>query len=495
MRLFSRFAKSRSVWSPPIVYRLALNFTAVVVLGMGVLGYLVVSYQNDLMLSQTHEYGTTIVSQYADGATDLVFTEDDFGLGVFTSHLVSDSRILGAAIYNNDGASRVSQGLVLSQLPPAKLDQVTQLSGDYRAITWNRDTSKGDQELVSFLSPVSFKGVVAGQALVTFSREAIRRSYLQTIRTLIIVTLATTLLSLCVAFWISRRLAKPIKQLVAATDELAAGNYNVVLRDRRGDELGQLVTAVNHMAKSLREKHQVEGLLSCVVDDGVAKKMLSQLDRIVIDSERVDASVLFVDIVGFTRLTERSNPEDVVSLLNEYFSYFTQCSRLFHGAVDKFIGDCAMVIFGAPAVDPNHRFNSVACAVAMQRLVAKLNERRVEQGLPVIEVCVGVNSGEMMAGTIGARQRMEYTVIGDSVNVASRLCGLAGPGEIVIGEGTYASDELAEKVLVLPHDLVSVKGKVEPLKTFRLTGLHHKYQQRIDGMIDDILLHKEAVWA
>src|SRR5690606_17425380 len=121
-------------------------------------------------------------------------------------------------------------------------------------------------------------------------------------------------------------------------------------------------------------------------------------------------------------------------LLNEYFAYFTLCGRLFFGTVDKFIGDCAMIVFGAPKHNPDHRFNAIACASVMLRLLEQVNELRRERGQREVQVRIGVNSGEMMAGIVGGSQRMEYTVVGDTVNVASRLSRIARPGEMVVGE-------------------------------------------------------------
>ena len=122
--------------------------------------------------------------------------------------------------------------------------------------------------------------------------------------------------------------------------------------------MGQLADALNNMSRSLHQKQQMEGVLSRFVADDVAKTMMDDLDKVNIGCERVDASVLFVDIVGYTELAEKATTEEVVELLNEYLAYFTLCSQLFFGTVDKFIGDCAMVIFGAPRINSDHRFNA-----------------------------------------------------------------------------------------------------------------------------------------
>ena len=473
----------------PIAYKLALSMGLIVILGMGVLGTVMVTYQNELMRRQINEYGVTIASQYAASATEPVFTDDQFGLQVLTANLVSDPRILGAAIYESEGRALVQVGEVPS-LKDADVSPRSEIEGGrYGSWDWLRYTSRGEEQLVSFLTPVSFKGVEAGQALVTFSRASVSHGFQRAIRALVLVTVALMLLSMGIAYWMSHRLARPIKSLVAATDELGRGNFDVHLAETRRDELGQLIEAVNRMSDSLREKQHMQGVLSRVVDDNVAKKMLSGFDQSEIGSERVEASVLFVDIVGFTGMAERATSEEVVALLNEYFAYFTQCSRLFFGTVDKFMGDCAMVIFGAPQHTSEHRFNAVGCAVVMQRLMQRLNQERGLRGLAPVRVRIGINSGEMMAGILGAQDRMEYTVVGDSVNLASRLCDVAAADEIVIGEAVYDHPSLVERVMVEPFAEVTVKGKAEPQHTYKVTSIATEHQRMMDMMINDILDH------
>ncbi len=482
----------RSWWrrlrSLPITYKLTFGLSLVVVAGMGVLGFVVVNSQSELMQRQINEYGATIAGQYAASATELVFTDDQFGLQVLTSNLVSDPRILGAAVYDREKRRYLAKSgevPIASALSQAK--RTRDVIGDYRTWDWQRLTSHGREQMVTFLTPVSFRGVEAAEALVTFSQASVSHSFHQVIRTMVMVTIGIMVVALGIAYLMSQRMARPIRQLVAATDQLGQGNYQVVLSEKRADDLGQLIEAVNRMAQGLREKHQVEGVLSRVVANDVAQKMLTELDAVDIGSERVDASVLFVDIAGFTSMAEQSTPEAVVELLNEYFGYFTQCSRLFFGTVDKFIGDCAMVIFGAPRHSTEHRFNAVACAVVIQRLLKQLNSRRRRKGMPEIHVRIGINSGEMMAGIIGAQDRMEYTVVGDSVNLASRLSNLAEPGEILIGEAVLKQRSVFRRVKVEPYQLVKVKGKSQAVETYRVVNIDSEHQRMMDVMIDDIL--------
>src|SRR5690606_36658815 len=126
-------------------------------------------------------------------------------------------------------------------------------------------------------------------------------------------------------------------------------------------------------------------------------------------------------IVGFTGMAEGMNPEEVANLLNRYFAQIVIACEMNQGMVDKYIGDCAMLVFGVPQADPEHFFHVITCALAIQRLVTMENEQRETRGQAPVRFRLGLNSGSMLAGNMGAHERMEYTVVGDSVNLASRL--------------------------------------------------------------------------
>jgi adenylate cyclase len=272
-----------------------------------------------------------------------------------------------------------------------------------------------------------------------------------------------------------------------ATTRIGEGRFDVKVDDRRNDELGKLITAINDMGDGLYKKTQVETLMSQFLAKDVADEVLGHLDTVQIGGERVTATVLFTDIVGFTSMSEQLTPEDVAEFLNEYFSYFTMCANLYFGTVDKFIGDCAMVIFGAPKKDPEHQFHAVECAVLMQKLNRKLNIARLHEGKHAVDLRIGINTGQMLAGVLGTSNRKEYTVVGDSVNLASRLCGEASPGEIIITQETYSSLFAAKKVIAHMHKKIRIRGKADPVETYIIDDVAREHQLIMEGLITDVL--------
>ena len=175
-------------------------------------------------------------------------------------------------------------------------------------------------------------------------------------------------------------------------------------------------------------------------------------------------SVMFADIRGFTTLSERMAPEKIVELLNEYFTRVTDVIFDNGGTLDKYIGDAVMAVFGAPISKGNDALNCVKAAVELQRLVVEMNRDAKARRWPQLEVGVGINTGEVTAGNIGSPRRIDYTVIGDNVNMASRLMNKAKGGQIIISESTAAALSSAFEVTKL--DPLTVKGKTEPILAY-----------------------------
>ncbi|MDE3117433.1 MAG: GAF domain-containing protein [Nitrospirota bacterium] len=202
-----------------------------------------------------------------------------------------------------------------------------------------------------------------------------------------------------------------------------------------------------------------------VVDD----VMKSKEGTLKLGGTKLDCSVLFADICGFTPLSENLDPEQVVRVLNEYFTAMTDIVFRHQGTLDKFIGDAIMAVFGAPVAMPDHASKAVAAAIEMQQEAKRLREKAEQKGLQGFHMRIGVNSGQVVAGNIGSPSRLDYTVVGDTVNVAARLEPLAPADGIVISEATYQQVKDLVKADKLPP--VQVKGRtglVEPYAVFDL---------------------------
>jgi adenylate cyclase len=191
---------------------------------------------------------------------------------------------------------------------------------------------------------------------------------------------------------------------------------------------------------------------------GLAEKISNETGAIELGGQRREIAVLFSDIRGFTQISENITPEQLVQILNDYFTEMVDIIFDHGGTLDKFIGDAILANWGAPISHPDDADRALLAAVEMQQELQRMNETRPE-GRPLIEMGIGINFGEAFVGNIGSHRRLEYTVIGDVVNVASRLCSIAGPREIAISDPFF--EALSEKPSYEAAEPVQLKGKAE----------------------------------
>jgi len=220
------------------------------------------------------------------------------------------------------------------------------------------------------------------------------------------------------------------------------------------------------MAKKLEQEAITREKFSRLLSPNLVEQLISGELAVEKGGKKTEVTVLFADIRGFTPMTESTPPQQVVELLNDYFERMVEIIFQNEGTLDKFIGDEIMVIWGAPVAQPDHAYRAVITACEMQKELERMNHERETKGLFPIKVGIGICSGEAIAGYMGSTKKMEYTVIGDTVNVASRLCDLAAPMEILISDATYQM--VKELIMVEPRNPIPIKGKREPMRTYRV---------------------------
>lgn len=185
-----------------------------------------------------------------------------------------------------------------------------------------------------------------------------------------------------------------------------------------------------------------------------------------------EVTMLFSDIRGFTSMSESRAPQEIVRMLNEYFELMVDVLFKYEGTLDKFVGDEIVALFGAPVPMPKAELKAVECALDMMKALKEFNRLRVDEGQPEILIGIGINTGQVVTGAIGSSRALQYTAIGDAVNVASRLCSVAKPGEIILSEATYL--KLKHDVAAVPLPPVRLKGKSEELRIYNAVGLRNQ---------------------
>ncbi|MFN3749726.1 MAG: adenylate/guanylate cyclase domain-containing protein [Thiobacillus sp.] len=290
-----------------------------------------------------------------------------------------------------------------------------------------------------------------------------------------IVTALATALGLVFAAFVTRSLVDPVKRLLGGTRAVEAGDLEVEIQVRTHDELATLADAFNHMVVGLREKEHIRATFGQYVDPRIVKNLLE--NRLVADrGERRVMTVFFSDLEGFTRLCEGLTPDAAVRFLNRYFSMMAEVIRARQGIVDKYIGDSVMAFWGPPFTDPADHAR-LGCLAALEQM-RRMDDFRaalpeifgVKHGLPEVNVRMGLASGEVTVGNIGSKTSRGYTVIGDTVNLASRLeqANKFYGTRILVSEATrtLAGDTLAFREI----DSLRVAGRLAPVKVFELIG-------------------------
>lgn len=220
-----------------------------------------------------------------------------------------------------------------------------------------------------------------------------------------------------------------------------------------------------------KEKLWIKQAFSHYLSKEVITELMEDPSRLKLGGERKNITVLFSDVRGFTAYSEKQQPEEVVAMLNEILSQQVKVVFQYNGTLDKFVGDELMAFFGAPGVRHlnDHALIAVRTAVEIQEKMRELHTQWGHENRPILNIGIGINTGDMVVGNMGSAERMDYTVIGDNVNLAARLCSAAGEGQIIISEATYA--QVAEYVVAEKLEPIHVKGKTNPISIYLVTGL------------------------
>jgi len=284
----------------------------------------------------------------------------------------------------------------------------------------------------------------------------------------ILITLIVLNLGILIVYLFSKTLTRPIRRLVDATRQIEEGNFNVDIRRTGSDEIGDLTDSFVRMGAGLNEREKIKDAFGRFVNKEVAEKVIR--GELKLGGERVTVPVFFSDIRSFTAISEKLEPEEVVEFLNQYLTRMVKCVNETGGIVDKFIGDAIMAIWGTPVSSGNDTESAVNCALMMRTMLMKFNEGRGSAKKPVIQIGCGINTGPVIAGQIGSQERMEYTVIGDTVNLASRIESLNKPfgTDILVSQDSF---RLVEGVFnAEPMQKIMVKGKSVPQQIYAVLG-------------------------
>jgi len=267
---------------------------------------------------------------------------------------------------------------------------------------------------------------------------------------------------------LAKKVTRPISKLAKLTEPIAAGHFDQVdlpqIPVGHSKEVKALCSSFKEMVKGLKDKEKVRGVLNKVVSKQIAEEILK--GSVKLGGEEKTVTILFADIRHFTKMTENMQPHEVIDLLNITMTKLSQAVDQCGGVIDKYVGDEVMALFGAPIEKEDSVLRSVVSAYIMRQKIEEWNEERLKSNLPRVDIGIGVHTGIVLVGNMGAENRLNYTVLGANVNMASRVCSVAEPKEILITEETLKNLKEKDKIETKKLDPVKLKGFTEEVTVY-----------------------------
>jgi adenylate cyclase len=294
-----------------------------------------------------------------------------------------------------------------------------------------------------------------------------------TTRRNIYLTVGVLFLAILYVWFFSKSISIPLQNLSKAAGRIKEGEFDIKLISKSRDEITLLTTSFMEMGQGLAERERLKDTFGKFTNKAVAEKALK--GELTLGGELKTVTIFFSDIRSFTEISEKLDPHETVEFVNAYITQMVTCIDKTGGIVDKFIGDSVMAIWGAPVSTGSPEQDALSCVRAALLMRASLKEFNRDRGnddkKPIIKIGCGINTGDVVAGQIGSTEHMEYTVIGDAVNLASRTEGLNKPlgTDILITENTW--DLVKDHIIAEEMPPVTVKGKEKPVRLFAVVTL------------------------
>ncbi|MDR1893991.1 MAG: HAMP domain-containing protein [Spirochaetales bacterium] len=409
-------------------------------------------------------YGESSGENSQGAAVFIFFSTEDltgtFGAGVNLSCLIAD----GGELLIHSDAELINQGADWSDVPFIK----TLWERPERSLQILYTGNDGERYFGAFQKLT----VIPAAVVTNVEYSLVFEGVAATTRRNIYLTGAVLFLAILFVWFFSKTISGPLKNLAQASRLIEKGQFDVQLTPKTRDEIGLLTHSFVAMSRGLAERERLKETFGRFINKEIAERALK--GELSLGGENKRVTIFFSDIRSFTAMSEKLQPGEVVAFLNEYMTAMVDCVEQTNGVVDKFIGDAIMAVWGAPLSSGSaarDALNCVRSAIMMRIALKEFNRGRGGDKKPVIKIGCGINTGDVVAGQIGSSSRMEYTVIGDAVNLASRTEALNKPfaTDILITENTY---KLIGKYLITEEmPQATVKGKEKPVRIYAVINL------------------------
>jgi adenylate cyclase len=444
----------------------------------------------------------TQASIYQIVAKPVTFGDEIHGVVLWGSRLDRKTLQNTKEISSVDIALYSKDGINTSTLPPGKEEELSKLISTIEKQTTTGTASElslGKEKFMAMRSSILPGVPIEEGGFIVLKSLTQELSFLRKLQiALLFIGGSILIIAIVLSFLLAGGITKPIGTLALAARRIGQGELETSVDIRTGDELEQLGGAFNEMVIGLKEREFIKNTFERYVSKTVASELIKNPEMVRLGGTKKELTVMFSDIGGFTTLSETLTPEEVVRRLNEYFEGMGSAILEFNGTLNQFQGDAVVAFWGAPIPQENHATLACLAALKCREFLKSLQEIWIAQGLPERTFRFGISTGEMVVGNIGSLSRFEYTVIGDEVNLASRLEGankIYG-SQILISDKTY---ELAKgEIIGRELDIIRVVGKAQPVRIYELISEKGHLDDRKTEILEKfgvgIGLYRESKW-
>jgi len=453
-RLSLRSRLFRGLSSLSVRYKIAGTLIIILSLAVVSLGVVTFTLQNAILRNEMKSRASTLVNQLATVGKEGLLTKQEMPVFSTITDIQKRNDVIYAMVIDHEG--KVFAHSDFSRKGAVLVDPSDQTALKTAALLFQEKVYNNDSVLDATIPIIlKTKNLKIGVARIGLSEKALIESIGRQKKIYLWIAVGFGIGGLLVSFALARMITKPLDSLAAGIQIVARGDLRRLVTVPSDDEIGKLTSVFNHMILSLREKLMMEKYLSQPTVQSIREHR--DVTQLKLGGERKYVTALFSDARGFTSLSEKMTPEDVVRLMNVYLNLQAKVIHQFGGTIDKFVGDEVMAIFEGRG----NEINAVRAAVEIQNYCKALNAARAAAGEKTIAIGIGLNSGEVVMGNMGSEDHMDYTVIGDNINVAARMCGIAQPGTVLVSKAI--ADAIGDQAMLKDIHAVMVKGKDQPI--------------------------------
>jgi class 3 adenylate cyclase len=450
----------------PIFVKLATLSALLIFLVISSITYLILEKQKEQFTQELLNLGENMAGIAANNSADKLLGEEELDLFRLVNDISGNEHVLYAIITDKKDIIKAHSNIEKvnkAYIPPGNL-VFFKNTKNLKIGRFFQD----DEEIFLFEKSITYQGLTIGKAYLVISQRNILQSIRSAKAHILFITLIIIVIGILLSIIFGIYFSRPIRKLQESAKALGTGDFDQRVQIKRNDEIGDLGSAFNEMAEGLSEREKIRETFGKYVTPEIRDEILS--GRIPLEGEMKMATVLFCDLRDFTPYVEGHSPEEVIKGLRSYFTAMEKAISLNNGLVLQYVGDEIETVFGVPLWYEDHAQKAIMAALEMRSILEELNRIRTSEGLTPFRHGIGIHTGEVLAGNTGSEDRLSYTLIGNTVNLTSRIEGLTKKFKCDI----LASEETV-KCLTGSFNLKKeppqmVKGYSKPITMYQVIG-------------------------